>query len=141
MRSYKAKDVDAYIAHADIKARPKLKELRNLILAACPAAEETISWGMPFYKYHGLLGGFAAFKNHVSFFGVDAELNSTISQQLEKKGYTVGKKTIQIAFDQKMPAAALKTFLKAKIKKNKDKQAAKTRPAKVAAKLKNNKKP
>lgn len=31
-----------------------------------PKAEEGISWGVPFYKYHGALAEFAAFKNHLA---------------------------------------------------------------------------
>ena len=48
---YKAKDVDSYIANSDKEARPKLKEIREIIKSTIPKAEEGISWGVPFYKY------------------------------------------------------------------------------------------
>ena len=67
MKNYSAKDVDAYIASSAREARPKLKEIREIIKSTIPNAEEGISWGVPFYTYHGVLVGFAAFKNHVSF--------------------------------------------------------------------------
>lgn len=60
--------VDAYIAEAAEFARPILKHLRRLIHQGCPAAEETIKWGCPFFEYHGLLCGMAAFKAHCSLF-------------------------------------------------------------------------
>jgi hypothetical protein len=45
---------------------------------------------VPFYKYHGVLAGFAAFKNHVSF-GFAAVLQSEDRKMLERKGYITGK--------------------------------------------------
>lgn len=124
MRNYSAKNVDEYIANAPKEAQPKLRELRAVIKSAAPKAEEGISWGMPFYKYHGLLAGFAAFKNHVGF-GFAAVLQSKDRKMLEKKGYTTGKKTIQIRFDQKVPATAIKQILKAKSKMNEAQKAKK----------------
>ena len=124
MKNYSVKDVSAYIASAPKEARPKLKELRELIRVAVPKAEEGISWGIPFYKYCGLLAGFAALKNHVDF-GFADHLTSKDSEALEAKGYKVGKKTIQIKFDQKVPAAVIKRLLKAKAKMNEGKKAGK----------------
>ncbi|HEX2853400.1 MAG TPA: YdeI/OmpD-associated family protein [Opitutaceae bacterium] len=60
--------VDSYIAEAGEFARPVLKHLRKLIHEGCPAAVETIKWGCPFFEYHGLLCGLAAFKAHCSLF-------------------------------------------------------------------------
>ncbi len=60
--------VDAYIAEAPEFARPILKHLRKLIHQGCPSAVETIKWGSPFFDYHGLLCGLAAFKGHCSLF-------------------------------------------------------------------------
>ena len=60
--------VDSYIAGSAEFARPVLKHLRKVIHQGCPAAVETIKWGCPFFDYHGLLCGFAAFKAHCSMF-------------------------------------------------------------------------
>jgi uncharacterized protein YdhG (YjbR/CyaY superfamily) len=120
MKNYSAKDVDAFIASSDKEARPKLKELRELITSTIPKVEEGISWGIPFYKYHGLLAGFAPFKKHVSF-GFCAVLQSEDREMLEKKGYKTGSKTIQITFDQKVPTAVIRQMLKAQVKKIKPK--------------------
>ena len=92
MRNYIAKDVGAYINSASVKARPHLKELRKVVKSTIPNVEESISWGIPFYKYHGLLAGFSFFKNHVGF-GFTDVLESEIREKLGKKGYTTGKKT------------------------------------------------
>lgn len=117
MRMYKAENVDAYITNSDIKAQPILKEIRVIIKSTIPNVEKGISWGIPFYKHHGLLAGFSVFKNHVGFGFCDA-FQSKDRQALEEKGYTTGKKTVQIMFDQKVPTAEIKKILKAKSKIN-----------------------
>jgi uncharacterized protein YdhG (YjbR/CyaY superfamily) len=114
----KRKDVDSYIANSDREARPKLEELREIIKSTIPNVEETIWYGVPFYKYHGELAGFAAYKNHVSFgFGAGVLLSKD-RKMLEDKGYRTGKGTMQIRFDQKVPTPAIKQILKAKAKMN-----------------------
>ena len=60
--------VDLYIAGSAEFARPILQHFRKLIHQGCPTAVETIKWGCPFFDYHGLLCGFAAFKAHCSMF-------------------------------------------------------------------------
>jgi len=121
MKNYGAKNVDEYIASAPKEARPTLRDLRAVIKSAVPKAEEGISWGVPFYKYHGVLAGFSAFKNHVSF-GLAFALQRKDREMLEKKGYITGAKTIQIQFDQKVPTTAIKQILKAKAKMNEAKK-------------------
>lgn len=60
--------VDAYLERKAAFACPILAELRERVHAACPAAEETIRWGMPFFIYKGRpLANMAAFKEHASF--------------------------------------------------------------------------
>ena len=122
---YKAKDVDSYIASSGEEARSKLKEIREIIKSTIPKVEEGISWGVPFYKYHGILAGFAAFKNHVSFGFCEIVIQSKDREMLEKKGYITGKKTIQIKFDQKVPTTVIKQILKAKAKMNEAKRSIK----------------
>lgn len=64
-----AKDprIDAYIKKACPFAQPILNHLRAQIHAACPAVEETMKWGMPFFMYRGVLCHMAAFKEHCAF--------------------------------------------------------------------------
>lgn len=117
MRNYQAKNVPAYINSADKSAQPHLRELRKLVKATIPEAEESISWGVPFYKYHGLLAGFSAFKNHLTF-GLAFVLADDDRQELEAKGYATGKKTVQIRFDQKLPTTIIQKILKKRAKAN-----------------------
>jgi uncharacterized protein len=117
MRNYKAKNVDQYIASSPREAQYKLEEVRTAIKSSVPKATEEISWGIPFYKYHGVLAGFASFGDHVSFGFADA-IQSNYRKILENKGYAIGKKTIQIKFDQKVPDAIIEKILKEKTEMN-----------------------
>jgi len=58
--------VDAYIAAAPEFAQPILVRIRNAFHAGCPTLTETIKWSVPHFEHHGMLGGMAAFKKHVS---------------------------------------------------------------------------
>ena len=60
--------IDAYLAKAAAFAQPLLGQLRTWVHEACPEAQETMKWSMPFFEYHGsILGHMAAFKAHCAF--------------------------------------------------------------------------
>ena len=117
----KPKHVDSYIADAAGEARPILKEVRKIITSTVPQAEEGISWGMPFYKYHGALARFTAYKHHVSF-GFGDALTSNDKKMLAEQGYETVTKIIRIKFDQKAPTTAITQLLKAQAKINEAKR-------------------
>lgn len=121
MRNYRAKDVDSFIDGSAVVARPHLEELRKIVRSTVPNAEEKISWGVPFYWYHGALAGFVDLKNHVDF-GLSFQLQIKDRKTLEKKGYLTGKKTIQIKFSQKVPVNIIRHILKAQAKINESKR-------------------
>ncbi len=73
-------------------ARGTLEKLRAAIRSAAPAeAVETISYGMPAFKYKGILVWFAAFSKHCSLFP-----KASVIEQFkdELKGYVTSKGTI-----------------------------------------------
>jgi uncharacterized protein YdhG (YjbR/CyaY superfamily) len=108
-----AKDVDAYIADAPREARAQLVQLRKIIKAAAPTAEESINYRMPYYKYHGALGGFAAFRSHVSLFGALLD-----EQQDWFRGYETAKGTIRFPIGTPLPVALIKRLIKARVRRN-----------------------
>ena len=112
------KDVETYIANADDAARRVLEELRAIVLATIPDVEERISYGVPFYKHEGELAGFSVYPHHVSFGTAAAVLGDDDRKRLEDAGYKTGKKTIQIRFDQDVPAAAVEAALRAQVRLN-----------------------
>jgi uncharacterized protein YdeI (YjbR/CyaY-like superfamily) len=58
--------IDAYIRKAQPFARPILTHIRKVVHTACPDVEETLKWSHPSFMYKGMLGGFAAFKEHAT---------------------------------------------------------------------------
>ncbi len=117
MTGAKAQDVDSYIAAAGEEARPILEELRAVFRSVVPDVEEKISWGVPFYRHQGALGGYAVYKKHVSF-GCESALPEKEREALERDGYRTGKKTVQIPFGRKVPVAALRRIVKAQARAN-----------------------
>jgi uncharacterized protein YdeI (YjbR/CyaY-like superfamily) len=60
--------IDAYIEKKADFAKPVLNHLRQLVHKACPAVQETIKWGMPFFDYKGsTMCNMAGFKEHCTF--------------------------------------------------------------------------
>ncbi len=68
MKATETNTVDYYIAKFPKEVQQLLTQLRNVIRAAAPNAEEIISYKMPAYKYYGMLFYFAGYKNHIGFY-------------------------------------------------------------------------
>ena len=109
------KDVDAYIAAAPTEIQNKLVQLRKIIKAAAPKADEGISYKVPYYRYHGALAYFAAFRNHIGFFVPPPVVEE---HKLELKGYETAKATVRFPIGKPLPGALIKKLVKARIKKN-----------------------
>ena len=64
----KIETMDQYIEEQEEKARPYLNEVRQILRAAIPEAEERISWSMPtFWKGRNIIH-FAASKKHMGLY-------------------------------------------------------------------------
>lgn len=59
--------VDAYIAQLEGWQGEIVSELRNIVLAAVPEAEEAIKWAQPVYSVNGPFAYIKAFKNSINF--------------------------------------------------------------------------
>ena len=92
--------IDEYIASQDAAVQPGLQEIRGIIHAAIPEAEERISWSMPtFWKGRNLLH-FAASKKHLGLYP-GGEATSVFAKDLE--GFDVSKGTIRIPWSHELP--------------------------------------
>jgi uncharacterized protein YdeI (YjbR/CyaY-like superfamily) len=65
--------VDAYIDKSPDFAQPILNRIRQAFHKACPDIEEVMKWSTPFFEWQGLVGGMAAFKQHVRLIFWDAQ--------------------------------------------------------------------
>src|SRR5712691_551868 len=113
-------DVDGYIAVAPEAVQPMLRQLRRLIKAAAPKAEERLSYGMPFYEYHGRLVYFALHKNHVGLYPV-GKAKDMYAKELQ--GYLAEKSTLRFPLGQPLPAALISKVVKARVEENEAKVA------------------
>ena len=109
------KTVDAYIEASPREARAKLVQLRKIIKATAPKAEERISYGMPYYGYKGRLVYFAAFKKHIGLYIPTPVIEEHKS---ELKDYETATATVRFPLHKKLPVALIKKLVKARIKKN-----------------------
>jgi len=114
-RNAPALTVDEYLAAVPQDARLALEKLRKTIKAAAPKATELISYQIPMYKHHGMLVGFAAFKNHCSFF---VGTKNIVRYRDELKSYYTSKGTIRFPADKPLPAALVKKLVKAHVAEN-----------------------
>src|SRR5437867_13398822 len=112
-KSKTPKDVDEHICAAPEPTHAKLTQLRKIIKTTGPQAEEVISYHMPYYKQHGHLVGFAAYKDHVSLFGA-------FLKQLEPelKPYKTGRGSVQFPLDKPLPRALIVRIVKARVRAN-----------------------
>jgi uncharacterized protein YdhG (YjbR/CyaY superfamily) len=76
---------------------------------------------MPAFRYKGALVAYAAFKNHCSFFPMQASLIDEMKEEL--KGYRTSKGTLQFPADTPLPAALVKKMVKARVAENEGKRA------------------
>jgi uncharacterized protein YdhG (YjbR/CyaY superfamily) len=112
-----ANAVDEYLAGVAEPARSTLNTVRATIRSAVPPeTTETISYGMPAFRYKGALMGYAAFKDHCSLFPMSAALIVAFRDEL--KGYSTAKGTIRFPLDKPLPAALVKKMVKARIAEN-----------------------
>lgn len=115
-----AKSIDHYLADQPEEIRILLEKLRHTILSTAPGAVEIISYGMPAFKLDGrLLVGFAAFKNHCSFFPWNGHTVDDFREEL--KNYHTSKGTIQFTLEQPLPVTLIKKIVKARIQENRAK--------------------
>jgi uncharacterized protein YdeI (YjbR/CyaY-like superfamily) len=103
------KRIDAYIAKAAPFAQPILQHLRALVHKACPEVTETIKWGMPYFDYHGILCGMAAFKQHCAFVLWKANLVSDPHKLLKKQEHAAMGHLGQLTSLQDLPADKILT--------------------------------
>lgn len=121
-----AEGVDTYLSRVPEPARSTLQKVRSVIRSVVPAdATEGLSYGMPAFRYKGPLVAYAAFKDHCSFFPMQASLIDELKDEL--KNYRTAKGTLQFAQDRPLPAALLKKMVNLRIAENDIRAAAKSR--------------
>lgn len=90
-----------------------VEELRSVIQAAAPDAEEVISYNMPAFKQKSILVYYAAFKDHIGFFPTSSPIQ-IFEKELSK--FKTSKGTVQFPLDKKIPRTLVKKIVKFRIR-------------------------
>jgi uncharacterized protein YdhG (YjbR/CyaY superfamily) len=112
---HKPENFAAYVQQFPSEVQLRLKQIRELILATAPEAEELISYGMPAFKLNGPLCYFAAFKNHIGLYALPSG-NAAFQKELKK--YKTGKGSIQFPNDAPLPVALIEKIVRFRVKEN-----------------------
>ena len=89
--------------------------LRHTILTIIPEAEQCISYAMPTFKVRGkAIAGFAAFKNHLSYFPHSGSVIPELGRELAQ--YKASKGTLQFPIDQPLPKAIVEKLVAVRLR-------------------------
>lgn len=124
------KTIDEYLDELPSDVKAVLEKMRQTIRSIVPKAEEIISYGMPAFRYYGMLVYFAAFKNHCSLFPAGAMTN--LKDEIEP--YRTSKGTLQFTVDKPIPTTLVKKIVKVRKEENEAKYNAKLLVKKSTAK-------
>ena len=103
--------IEATLAALPADQRAALQALRETIATAAPEAVETISYGMPAFRYRGrALVSYAAFKAHCSFFPMSAELIGKYRDELA--GFATAKGTLRFTPEHRIPEALVERIVR-----------------------------
>ena len=108
--------VDDYLAALPPEIKSALENLRSLIKAAAPHAEELISYRIPTYKYHGALVHFMAHPRHLSFVTASKVIVDSIKDEL--KGFKTSGTTIHFTPEKPLPAELVIKIVQARMAEN-----------------------
>ncbi len=107
-------NVDAYLATLDQRQHSTLSELRETIAEIIPEAEQCIFYGMPAFRIRGkVIAGFAAFKNHLSYFPHSGSVLEALQEDVG--GYSTSKGTLQFSIDTPLPRKLVEKLLAVRI--------------------------
>lgn len=105
--------IQAYLNLQEESSKQVLSHIDNLIRSTVPAAEPSISYGMPAYKYRGKpLIYYGSFKGHVSLFPTSGPI-AALQPKLKK--FQTGKGTLQFTPQDPLPDDLIVEILRARI--------------------------
>jgi uncharacterized protein YdhG (YjbR/CyaY superfamily) len=122
-----ANTVDEYISAFPPAVQALLREVRRVVRAAAPEAEECLSYRIPAYKQGGVVVYFAAFKEHIGFYPPirgDAALAEAVAPYAGPKG------NLQLPYNEPLPLDLIERVTGARLRQNLAKTAAKKATAK-----------
>ncbi len=120
MKAVKAVNIDAYIATFPEDVQKILEQVRLTARKAAPGVEETISYGMPAFRYKGrILIYFAGYKNHTGIYATPSG-HAAFAKELSK--YKQGRGSVQFPLNKPMPLNLIARMVKFRVKQQAEKE-------------------
>jgi uncharacterized protein YdhG (YjbR/CyaY superfamily) len=121
MKAAPPKNIDEYIGGFPRHVQAVLRELRNVIKAAAPEAEEAIKYRIPTFVLSGNLVHFAAFQRHIGFYPTPSGIEAF---RHELSAYESAKGSVQFPLDRPVPFSLITKIVKFRVKETRTKLAA-----------------
>ena len=116
------KNIDEYIAGFSPEVQAILKKIRSTIRKAAPKATEKISYQMPAFTLERDLIYFAAFKKHI---GLYPPVRGDQKLKQDAAPYAGEKGNLKFPLDEPIPYALIGRIVKARVKEQRERAAAK----------------
>lgn len=106
--------VAAYIRTIEKEKQTTLKEIRAIVVACAPDAQENIAYGMPAYTWNGKpLFYFAAMKKHIGLYPTPGPIEAYIDSL---KSFSTSKGCIRIPYETTIPTKLIKNLIAYRMK-------------------------
>jgi uncharacterized protein YdhG (YjbR/CyaY superfamily) len=111
------KTIQQYQAAQPAEAQERMQAIRDIIHKVVPDVEETISYQIPCFKYHGYLIYYSSYAKHIS---LSHPFSEAFLKNFEKelKEYKVSKSAIQFPNDKPLPTDLIKRIVEFRKKEN-----------------------
>jgi uncharacterized protein YdhG (YjbR/CyaY superfamily) len=107
--------VDDYLAALPAEQNAALQKIRATVKATAPEAVESMSYGIPTFKYKGRpLIYFGAAKKHCAIYGMSV----MGAHEADLQPYDRSKGTVRFPTEKPLPTALVKKLVKAQMKEN-----------------------
>jgi uncharacterized protein YdhG (YjbR/CyaY superfamily) len=111
----KPKTFDEYLTVFPPETQMVLEQMRDIIRKTAPGAEETISYGMPYYRLNGRLLYFAAFKNHIGFYPMKTGIEA-FKTRISAYKWATG--SVQFPLKDPLPVELITEIVRFRVKEN-----------------------
>jgi uncharacterized protein YdhG (YjbR/CyaY superfamily) len=122
-----SKTIENYYETQPDSTKLLLEEVRKTIRNVVPDAQESISYGIPTFKYYGNLVHFGGYKNHIGFYPGAGAIEIF---KYEIEDYTVSKGTIQFQLNEPIPYDLIAKITQYRVQKNTEKALSKAKKIK-----------
>jgi uncharacterized protein YdhG (YjbR/CyaY superfamily) len=106
--------IDSYLKKLPDPQKSTLNKVRKILIEILPVSVECISYGLPAFKYDNkVIAGFAAGKNHCSYYPFSGSTLKTLREKLLK--YKQTKSALHFPHDKPLSKSVIKLLIKTRL--------------------------